>query len=135
MTVTLLGTAYPDLRTALQTLARQPAVRVRLTVPGIAGGVYVHGTRLARALRVLPRQWTSTLDVADDSTLRLVLEWSTSERRGRLRLRSLGTISLGPTAAEALTLCGYYPDDRATNRLARAELAAVTRLLGGRIHQ
>jgi hypothetical protein len=130
MTIHMLGVEYPDLRAALHRLSTQPSVRARLTVPGIAGGVPIHGSRLARALRVLPRQWTASLDTADDDTLRLVLAWDSPARRGCLRLRALGAIQLGEIASATLDTCDRYETLDILPQLSRSEIAAAKRVLG-----
>jgi hypothetical protein len=125
--IRVLDHDYPTLRDALLAIARTPATCVRLTVEGIPGGVPLHGARLARALRDLPREWSAALDTGEDDDLRLVLSWHTPLRRGRLTLRALGTIALGPAARDALAECRRYPDRR-LKHLPRDQMQALRRL-------
>jgi len=132
MTIHMLGVEYPDLRAALHRLSTQPSVRARLTVPGIAGGVPIHGARLARAMRVLPRTWIAAIEAdVDDDTLRLVISWDTPSHRGRLRLRALGAIQLGEIASATLDTCNRYAHQQISHYLSRSEIAATSRALGG----
>jgi hypothetical protein len=110
--ITIDGTPFASLKEALLVLAHNPTCRVRLRIARPDGTghdtIPVHCECLAKTLRALPSTWEAEL--LEHEGRMVIWLWWDGERhgvhhRGQLYLRALGTIELGPKAAEALYKC------------------------------
>jgi hypothetical protein len=112
-------TAAADL---LRAVAAVPSMRLRVGLYG--GAIPLHGARVAEVLRTLPplNDCRFTTDTHGDP--RLLLGWCTPAHTGRLLLRAIGKIELGPQALAALTLCS----DIAKSKSAGAKVWRVSAL-------
>lgn len=110
--IAVAGYAYPTLRAALEVIAANPTMRLRLQVAWPNGlgvdTIAIHGARLHAAFAALPSTWTAELGAHNGRTC-LMIWWDGARHgvhhRGRLMLHACGSPEYGLKVSEALEAC------------------------------